>query len=176
MQMEDRLHTYTVYLAGPISGLNFDGAEDWRRTVKARLEHHAHPTGSGWELRPSGIKALSPLRNQEYLRQAGELTQEAKECLEFQDPLTLPKGLTDRDRRDATTCDVLFVNFLGATRPSLGTAMEIAWADLNRIPIVIVQEPEGNPNAHAMITACATAFVPTLEEGIRVTKSILGVL
>lgn len=177
MQMEDTLH-HKVYMAGPISGLTYDGAENWRDYVKKHLETETTPclTMVGDRFRMTAIQALSPLRNQEYLRQAGELTQEAKECLQFNDPLTLPMGLTNRDRFDATRCDVLFVNFQGASRPSLGTAMEIAWADLSRIPIVIVTDPDGNPNDHAMITSCATAIVHSLDEGIRVTKSILGVL
>jgi hypothetical protein len=35
-----------------------------------------------------------------------------------------------RDRFDATRCDVLLVNLLGAERVSIGTMMEVAWADL----------------------------------------------
>jgi hypothetical protein len=45
----------TVYLAGPISGLNYDGATEWR-------------IGFAGALAEVGIKGLSPMRAKEYLR------------------------------------------------------------------------------------------------------------
>ena len=45
----------TVYLAGPITGLTYDGATDWRAYAKARLAKF-------------GIQAVSPMRAKEFLK------------------------------------------------------------------------------------------------------------
>ena len=44
----------TVYLAGPISGLDYNGCNDWR---KKAIE----------QLAKEGIKGISPMRYKEYL-------------------------------------------------------------------------------------------------------------
>jgi hypothetical protein len=82
--------------------------------------------------------------------------------------------------------DVLLVNLLGAERVSIGTVMEIAWADAVRVPVVLVMEPsaeentglvpsKGNVHEHAMIRECVGFRVQTLDEGLNVVKAILGV-
>ena len=43
---------HTVYLAGPITGLTYDGATDWRHAVAA-------------DLNSVGIKGLSPMRGKD---------------------------------------------------------------------------------------------------------------
>jgi nucleoside 2-deoxyribosyltransferase len=158
MQKEDSM---LVYLAGPISGLNFEGATDWRQHAKA-------------ELGQFGIKALSPLREQEHLKEVGVFTDAAKETARFKSPMSMPKGLTVRDRWDATRCDVLLVNLLGATKVSIGTVMEIAWADLSGIPIVCAIEETGNPHEHAMLNDRIGFRVPTLWDAIDVTRQLLA--
>lgn len=150
---------HTVYLAGPITGLNFKGATDWRDYAIA-------------ELAAEDIKGLSPMRCKDYLKDIPELeaTCESYGALGL---LSSPRNIMTRDRFDATRCDVLLVNLLGAERVSVGTVMEIAWADLYRTPIVCAIEPEGNIHEHAMIAEAIGFRVPTLEAAIEVTKSIL---
>jgi nucleoside 2-deoxyribosyltransferase len=150
-----------VYLAGPISGLNFDGATDWRQYAKA-------------ELAQFGIKALSPLREQEHLKSVGVFTDAAKETARLKSPMSMPKGLTIRDRWDAMRCDVLLVNLLGATKVTIGTVMEIAWADSKGIPIVCAIEETGNIHEHAMLMHCIGYRVPTLWDAVDVTRQLLA--
>lgn len=145
---------FTVYMAGAITGLTYDGAQSWRDFAKVRL-------GS------SGIKALSPLRSKEYLRGIPALTADCKEYGSL-NVMSTPKGLTTRDRWDAMRCDVLLVNFLGCEKVSIGTCMEIAWADATRTPIVCAMEAEGNVHEHAMVNECVGLRVTTLEEAIAV--------
>jgi nucleoside 2-deoxyribosyltransferase len=154
---------FQVYLAGPIAGLNFNAASGWREDVQSRLDW----TGE--------IKALSPLRQQDALRNIQTFTKLAGETERLADALALPKGFTSRDRRDAQVCDVLFVNLLGATQVSIGTVLEIAWADAVRTPIVLVMEDHGNPHDHAMINEISAFRVTTVDDAIRVTCAILGV-
>jgi nucleoside 2-deoxyribosyltransferase len=158
--------TKRVYLAGPISGLNYEGAEDWRKYVKGQIE-----TGARYP-----VQALSPLRAQEHLREIGVFTDHGTETERFQCPMSTPRGLTVRDRYDAMNCDVLFVNLLGAKKPSIGTIMEIAWADAQRTPIVVAIEDDGsNPHEHAMINETIGFRCTSLDQAINVTKSILGI-
>jgi nucleoside 2-deoxyribosyltransferase len=89
-------------------------------------------------------------------------------------PLSGDRAITTRDRRDATTCDVLLANVLGADKASIGTVLEIAWADSERIPIVLVMEPEGNPHDHAMLRELAGFRVATLDEALWIAARVLN--
>jgi len=152
----------TVYLAGPISGLNFEGATDWREAVAA-------------DLAAAGIKGLSSMRAKEYLRDAYDAAGGfSATCAEYGtlSSLSGPRGIMTRDRFDATRCDVLLVNLLGAERISIGTMMEVAWADLCRTPIVCAIEP-GNIHDHAMLNEAIGFRVPSLDEALHVVKAIL---
>jgi nucleoside 2-deoxyribosyltransferase len=160
----------TVYLAGPISGCTWNEATDWRDEVSKQL------------LR-SGIKAVSPLRAKVYLREctaplADHYTDDDVKALASDRSaftnMSTPRGITTRDRFDCMRCSVLFVNLLGAKKPSIGTCMEIAWADANRIPSVIVMEKEGNLHDHAMINECTGFRVTSLGDGIEIVRAILG--
>lgn len=151
-----------VYLAGPISGLNYEGATNWREDAKA-------------ELKQFGIKALSPLREQEHMKAIGVFTDAAKETERLKSPMSTPKGLTVRDRWDAMRCDVLLVNLLGATKVSIGTVLELAWADSKGIPIVVAMEDDGsNPHEHAMVNHIISYRVTTLWDAIDLTRQLLA--
>jgi len=143
-----------VYLAGPITSLSWTDATVWRTHVASELE-------------PLGIICYSPLRFKNYLSHLNNI---ADSYPEF--GLSSPRGITTRDRWDAMRCDVLFVNFLGAQKVSIGTVMEIAWADSKRIPIVIAME-ENNVHRHSMLVESAGYVCPTLEEAIHTTKALL---
>jgi nucleoside 2-deoxyribosyltransferase len=147
-----------VYLAGPIAGLDYAGATDWRRQVAA-------------ELQEDGIEAYSPMRAKEYLRHIESF---AKDCTPYGagNVLSSNRGITTRDRWDATRCDLLFVNLLHAKSVSIGTVIEIAWADLLRIPIVCAMEKE-NPHEHGMILEMIGFRLPTLIEAVDIAKAIL---
>lgn len=149
----------TVYLAGPISGLTFDDAADWRVYAQSVLAR-------------AGIAGLSPLRGKEYLRTQGVIKGDA-DWYGDMGVFATQRGIMTRDRFDATRCDVLLVNFLGATRVSIGTVMEIAWADALRTPIVCVIEPTGNPHEHVMLNESIGFRVSTLDAGLAVVKTIL---
>jgi nucleoside 2-deoxyribosyltransferase len=152
-----------VYLAGPITGLTFEGCTDWRDYAIASLADNA-------------IKGLSPMRAKEFLKHLGPLPalKNSKEDYEYAQYgcLASSRGIMTRDRFDATRCDVLLVNLLGAERVSIGTVMEIAWADLRRTPIVAVME-EGNVHEHGMINEAIGFRVTTLDEALNIIKSIL---
>jgi nucleoside 2-deoxyribosyltransferase len=148
----------TVYLAGPITGLDYEGATDWRYAATRLLAPE--------------IKALSPMRGKEYLSHVKEFTMDGDRYSPFS-VMSSNRGIMTRDRWDATRCDVLLVNLLGAKRVSIGTVMEIAWADAVRTPIVCIMEPEGNPHEHGMILEAIGFRVPGLEEALHIIKAML---
>lgn len=154
----------TVYLAGPISGLDFNGATDWREYAVTWLDNR-------------GIKGLSPMRAKEYLAAVESDVGFSATCEEYGhiSPLSSPRGIMTRDRFDATRCDVLLVNLLGAKKVSVGTVMELAWADLKRTPIVVAIEPDGsNVHEHAMVNEAIGFRFPTLEAALVGVRAVLG--
>ena len=155
-QSEVAFVRHTVYLAGPIAGLDYEGATSWRDLATR-------------DLAAAGIKALSPMRAKEFLRDRGKLTNRGYE----ENPLSTERAIMTRDRFDATRCDVMLVNFAGAERISVGTVMECAWADLSRTPIVCVMEP-GNVHEHAMLCEALGFRAAMFEEGLDVVKAILS--
>lgn len=153
----------TVYLAGPISGCSYAGATDWRDQAICVLAR-------------AGIKGLSPMRAKDYLKSVESDVGFSSTCEEYGhlSPLSGPRGIMTRDRFDATRCGVLLVNLLGASKVSVGTVMEIAWADLRRTPIVVAIEPSGNPHEHAMVNEAIGFRCVTLDEALHVTTAILS--
>ncbi len=155
-----------VYLAGPITGLSFGGCTDWREYAIKELEQ-------------AGITGLSPMRSKDYLQSESIVGDSYENKV-----LSCSRGIITRDRWDTTRCDVILVNFLGAERVSIGTVMELAWADLARIPSIVVMEPSqleatgrtpsvGNVHEHSMLREATGFRVETLEEGLNVAKAIL---
>lgn len=148
------MRDFLVYLAGPIGGISYGASTSWREYASQQLTSDA-------------IKTCSPLRGKTYLANEVHL-QGSYEAY----PLSSRHDLTTRDRFDTMRCDMILANFSGADRVSIGTCIEIGWADMLRKPIVIAMEP-GNVHCHAMIRECAGFIVPTLDEAIDIVKRVL---
>lgn len=142
----------SVYAAGPITGLSFTGATDWRNDLQLLLKDK--------------VKVLSPLRAKDYLKNEtviGDSYEQEKIDSPLTHVLSSSRGITTRDRNDVMNSDIILVNLLGATKVSIGTVMEIAWADMLRKPVVLVMEKTGNVHDHAMIRECIGFRVETLD-------------
>jgi len=139
-----------IYLSGPISGLTFGECTDWREYVASKL--------------PGSI---SPLRGKEFLKSVGVINQSYEHH-----PFATAKGITTRDRNDVYTCDLMLVNLLGASKITIGTMIEVGWADAFRKPIVLVMEPD-NLHSHPILNTCCGYICTTLDEGIECAKIIV---
>lgn len=152
-----------VYLAGPITGLGFDAAHDWRQDVVE-------------ELAEVGIEAFSPMRYKEALKGLPSISGTTEEY-EHLGPFARQKGILTRDRYDCTHADVILMNLLGATRVSIGTCVELGWADAFRVPIVLVMEPDTpekrNVHEHCFIRELSGFRVGSLAEAVAVVKAVL---
>lgn len=145
----------SVYLVGPISGLSYNNAADWREYAKDLLNKN-------------NISALSPMRSKDYLSKETSIAD--KYDLHV---MSTSRGIMTRDYFDCINAGVLLVNFLGAEKPSIGSAMECAWAYGKHTPIIACMEESGNPNDHSMIRETIGYRVTSIEEGINIAISIL---
>lgn len=157
-----------VYLAGPITGLSYGDSVDWREKAKSVLAE-------------AGIVGLNPMRGKDYLEHEESVGDTYNGVSFDHHPIghlagiiSGDRGITTRDRWDCHRCDLVLVNFLGAKKVSIGTVMEIAWADSSRIPAIVVMEKEGNPHDHSMIRECIGFRVETLEDGLHIAKAMLS--
>lgn len=157
---------FKVYLAGPIAGLNYQEGQGWRDYVKVELSRR----WEGLMYFESDIKAYSPLRGKEFLDD-GNIIGSGEES---DHPLTTARGITARDGNDVRTCDLLFVNVDGVTRISGGTAWElgVAWA-LNKIVVMVASNADNPYLKHLILSSISAFVVPSLDEGIVITKGIL---
>lgn len=119
--------------------------------------------------RTDDIECLSPMRHKEYLNN-GEVIGNSP----YAQTMSTQRGIMTRDFLDVKRSDVLLVNLLKSDRISMGTVMEIAWGYQFRKPVVLVME-EDNLHQHPMICEAASFIVPTLEEGVRVVRSLLNI-
>lgn len=143
---------HTVYLCGPITGGSWTDAMQWRAEAARKL----HPD----------IVALSPMRNKTSL-------------LAFEDgnggdaDMSTMKAITTRDRFDTMRCSVLLSYLKDVPeRVSIGSMIELGWADARRIPIVIVMDMN-NVHYHPIVRSMAGWIVPTLDDAIEVVNNIL---
>lgn len=158
------MRDFIVYTAGPIAGVSYGESTDWREYVRKELAR----------LDPS-IRAASPMRGKEYLASMAAMPSSNFHLanLSTKHSLSTPSAILGRDRMDVMRADLLLVNFLGATKVSIGTCCEVAWADLLRKPVVLVMEDEGNVHDHPFITGnCAFRF-NSLEQAVELIPIIL---
>jgi len=155
------MNEYSVYLAGPISGLDYEGGTGWRQQSLEILA-------------AVGIDSFSPLRKKGYLHIEGELTGSYEDW-----PLSTQRGIYARDRFDCHRVDVVLANLLdcgmndnGSQKVSIGTVMEIAWAAQNNTPVVLIME-KGNIHHHPMLEEACPFIVETLEEALEIVEAIL---
>lgn len=137
-----------VYLAGGIQGMSYQECIEWRDKVSQILAFYE-------------IESMSPMRGKAFLQPEKSI----KTSYE-QNRMSTKAAIFARDKWDCLRADIVFVNLLGATRVSIGTMFEIAWAQDHGKYIIIAMEDE-NLHVHAFVQESASLIVPTLEEGIR---------
>ncbi len=109
------------------------------------------------------------MRHKEYLAKEKEIAVSYSLPEHF---MSQAKHLFNRDKNDVITSDALLVNLYGATKVSIGTMFEIAWAHILNIPTVVVMESE-NIHVHPFVSEAASFVVPSLELGYSVIIKLL---
>lgn len=144
-----------VYLAGPIDGMHYKDANNWREYVERQLNI-------------SGIESLTPMRGKEHLENTDRISPTGKELF------STPSGITTRDRLDVMRSDVIFINMNRDKGVSVGTIIELGWADAWRKPVVMCVPEEDYLRSHNMVQEIVGYFVEDLDTGIEVVRSLLN--
>lgn len=146
-----------IYLAGPISGLNYGECTDWRNDVKNSFNS-------------SQFEVYSPMRGKEFLENTGPIDAVANQG---NHPMRTDAAITTRDRNDVKKADVVIMNLLGAKIVSIGTMIEAGWADAFGVPVILVIENQGNLHEHAILKRIAGYRVDNLDDAIKIAKIML---
>lgn len=140
-----------VYLAGPIAGLTYDEAQEWR---KAATDY----------LNLLDVTVLNPLRVVQPFN--GVHGNQGVEEAHFS-----ARGMIMRDRTDVYTSDLILMNLSNAKGVSIGSCVELGWADAYRKPVVTIST---DPKPHAFIYELSSYVVPNLHEALIIVKGILA--
>lgn len=146
-----------VYLAGPISGLNYEGCTDWREYIKLELDIE-------------GIEVFSPMRGKEFLKNTGPISAITNPT---NNSMRTDAAITTRDRNDVKKADVIIMNLLDAKIVSIGTMIEAGWADAFGVPVILIIEKEGNIHEHTILRRIAGYRVDTIDEAIKIAEIML---
>ena len=146
-----------VYLAGPIASLDLKEANGWR------IEMAKH-------LAAAGITAFNPLRHKiQYLPQSGPVGHDTEHYVDH--PLVTADAITARDRNDVITSQLLIANFLGYEGKPTETAVEFGWADMARVPILLIIEK--GKSLHPMFDSLADFKCDSMPQAVEVARAIL---
>jgi len=90
------------------------------------------------------------------------------------DCLMHPLTMTARDRTDLKGCDLVLMNLKGATKVSIGSMIELGWADLLRIPVIVVGT-KGDMHSHVMVHSIIAGIYDDLSDAIELSLVLLNV-
>lgn len=145
-----------VYLAGPIQGCDWAGANDWRIKISE-------------ELYKAGIQGISPLRCEPLV---GE-TYNAQ----YTDPrFGTARAIGSKNVYDVRTCDMCLIYLPKpeeGRHQSYGTIIEMAWAHIIGTPTVVVSD-DPDILSHPVISTCASWLLESLEDALEVMTGVLG--
>jgi len=123
-----------IYIAHPISGKGYAEVVNYMEETKRVLTH-------------IGYEVLHPMTGKGFARTEKIFRAHGNEALS---PITSNHAIVTRDFWMVNQADIIYVNLLSATEPSLGCVAEIAWAYATKKLIVVAMQ-DGNPHNHAFI-------------------------
>ncbi|GJQ43939.1 MAG: hypothetical protein JETCAE03_34370 [Ignavibacteriaceae bacterium] len=152
---------YKIYLAGPITGLTWSEATEWRKELTNRFADESI-------INTNKYQCLSPLRDKEYLSEEQNIKHSYEEH-----QLSTAKMINSRDMFDVRRSDLLIVNLKNAKKVSIGTVLEIGAAYILNKPIITVME-EDNIHRHSMLNEQSTVIVSDIDTAFYFALQILG--
>jgi nucleoside 2-deoxyribosyltransferase len=145
-----------IYTAGPISGCTYGECTGWRDYVAQEF----------YKLAPY-IRTMSPMHGKTYLKREKVMGDGYPDF-----PLSTDHAIMCRDRNDVKRSDLVLFNFLDAPRVSIGTCIEIGWADAWQKPSVVVMQ-KGGLHDHSMVRGMNAVFTDNLDEGIQLAYQLV---
>lgn len=147
------MREYLVYAVGPVTGLGFDQANEWREYADEKLQPR--------------IRIINPLRGQRQWVKTSIIL----ECDNDHSRTSAP-ALARYSKFDVKRCDAILANFLEAQMVSRLSLVEIGWANAFDKPIVVVMEKD-NIHYHEVFVDICGIVVKSLDEGIEILKTLL---
>lgn len=159
---------FRVYLAGPISGLDYKTARyGWRKSLEQMMRQF-HPAHT--------IDFFSPMRGKEFLDSGDPLSFVGPASItkwSSSHPLGTPRSTMVRDFMDIRGCDLMVAGLTHAETVSIGTMIEFGVALTLRKPILLLMDKHGiNPHSHGWVTEAASWHVETLEEALPILAAL----
>jgi nucleoside 2-deoxyribosyltransferase len=87
-------------------------------------------------------------------------------------PLSFNHTIFQTDKWFVKSADVVYASFIGCTRVSIGSMMELAWAVDNNKHVVVAMEKE-NPHRHAFVLEAASVVFETEKEAKTHLKTLI---
>ena len=142
-----------VYLAGPITGKSFDEV----------ISRYAEKTAI---LADFDYEVLSPMTGKGGLRGVNAFVSSG-----YASPVANDHSIFERDHWMVAQADIVLADLSNATKVSIGTTMELAWAShLGKHTILVMGE--NNPHDHAFIKQAADVRFTTLEDAYDYLKEL----
>ena len=153
-----------IYLAGPIAGVSYEVARyAWRSEFKELLD-------KDWSYSQfEKPRCFGPMRGKEYLSWTKEMPSGHIQLHDLAPEISKPHGVMGRDSWDVRTASLVVANCSFIEKPSVGTIMEIGMAHAYRVPIILIQNVDGDDShwsKHAMMVEAATYRVATVDEAV----------
>lgn len=137
----------TIYCARPISGCDYQLVVDYYHRIGSRLSL-------------AGFRVLTPMCGKEYLRTDPKLKAHGHGA-----PVSTNHAVKERDKWMVQTSNLVFVNLIDTDRVSIGSVMELAWADAFGAHSIVALSAE-NIHRHAFVLDCADIVFPGEEEAL----------
>lgn len=146
---------FKIYCVHPISGSTPEEVFNYYDTTLKRLTE-------------MGFDVLTPMFGKGEIRTAEKYVFQAKN---HEGPVTNKHAIFGRDRWMVKQADIIYANFLGAKKASIGGCFELCWANDEHKQIVLVMDRD-NIHQHAFVLEAATIIFETEEEAFAYLEKI----
>lgn len=144
---------FKIYCVHPISGSTSEEVFKYYDTTQKRLTE-------------MGFDVLTPMYGKGDIRTAHKFKGSG-----IDGPVTNKHAIFGRDRWMVGQADIIYANFLGATKASIGGCFELAWGCNDHKQIVLVMDKD-NIHQHAFILEAATIIFETEEDALQYLERI----
>jgi nucleoside 2-deoxyribosyltransferase len=142
-----------IYTAGPITGLSYAQVMDRYESQAARLREY-------------GYEVLCPMVCKGFLKD-----EESLDGFGYDHPTATNRAIKGRDKWMVKQSDIVLVDFTQAVVASIGSCMEIAWAEEYNKHVIAVL-PQDNVHRHAFILESVDVIFEDIYEAYGYLKGL----
>lgn len=146
----------SIYLCGPITGMSYGEARFGQRKAFA-------------DLIDERIDIFSPMRQEGHLAEIQKISDKPYDS----NVMSSSRGIVAKDKLDVQRATLIVANFLGAKIISVGSLIELGWANAWDKPVMIIMEKEGNPHDRFFLTEMADFRTDSVSEAAHMANALL---